>query len=495
MGETTVSLLPAAAVLPALAAATLILFSGRRPNLREAWSLGAAVLQSWAVIAMIPAALAGGALELRLVELSPGVSLALRADALGLVFAALSSILWLLTTLYSIGYVRALDEHAQTRYFFCFAVCVGAAVGVALSANLLTFFLFYELLTVATYPLVVHKETPEAIRAGRVYLGYTLGAGTALLAGVAVTYVAAGTLEFRPGGLFSGDTAAGTIWLVFALLGLGVGVKAAVIPLHAWLPLAMIAPTPVSALLHAVAVVKAGVFGTLRVVGYVLGPDALAASGAWLVLAWIAAATIVLASLAALLQDNLKRLLAFSTVSQLSYIVLGAALATTGSLTGAVQHMVNHGTLKITLFFCAGAIYVATGRERVSELAGLGRRLPVTMGVFAVAALGLAGVPPAAGFLSKWYLIGGAVEAGFWPAVVVYLSSSLLNLAYFVPIVIAAFFRPLRGGDDLEEPSLMMLVPLVLTATAGVLLGLAPDVPVAFLSLAATAAGDMLGGR
>ncbi|MGH7349756.1 MAG: proton-conducting transporter membrane subunit, partial [Candidatus Rokuibacteriota bacterium] len=311
----------------------------------------------------------------------------------------------------------------------------------------------------------------------------------------AVTWVAAGTLELRPGGMFSADTPAGTVWLVFALLGLGVGVKAAVIPLHAWLPLAMIAPTPVSALLHAVAVVKAGVFGTLRVVGYVLGPDALAASGAWLLLAWVAAATIVLASLAALLQDNLKRLLAFSTVSQLSYIVLGAALATTGSLTGAVQHMVNHGTLKITLFFCAGAIYVATGRERVSELAGLGRRLPVTLGVFAVAALGRAGVPPAAGFLSKWYLIGGAIEAGFWPAAIVYLSSSLLNLAYFVPIVVAAFFRPLRGGDDIEEPSLMMLVPLMITAAAGVLLGVAPDFPVAFLSLAASAAGDILGGR
>jgi formate hydrogenlyase subunit 3/multisubunit Na+/H+ antiporter MnhD subunit len=272
-------------------------------------------------------------------------------------------------------------------------------------------------------------------------------------------------------------------------------VKAAIMPLHAWLPLAMIAPTPVSALLHAVAVVKAGVFGVLRVVGYVIGPDALVAAGAWSALAWVAGATILLASLAALAQDNLKRLLAFSTISQLSYIVLGAALATPEALTGAVQHMVSHGVLKISLFFCAGAVYVATGRERISELAGLGRRLPVTMGVFAVAALALAGTPPAAGFLSKWYLISGAVERGAWPAIVVYLSSSLLNLAYFFPIVAAAFFRPPRGAADLREPSPLVVAPLVLTAAAGVLLGVAPNFPVAFLDLASRAAGDMVAGR
>ncbi len=489
------SLLPGAALLPALLAGLLIPWSGRAPNLREAWSLLAAAAQCAVVAALAPAALAGPGLETRLLDLSPGVALALRADALGVVFAALSSGLWLLTTVYSIGYVRSLGEHAQTRYFFCFAVAVGAAVGVALAANLLTFFLFYEILTVATYPLVVHKETPAAVRAGRVYLAYTLGAGGALLAGVAATWVVAGTLEFRPGGVLDPATAPAAVLALGALLVLGVAVKAAVMPLHAWLPLAMIAPTPVSALLHAVAVVKAGVFGVLRVVGYVIGPDALAAVGAGGVLAAAAGATIVLASLAALGQDNLKRLLAFSTVSQLSYIVLGAALATPGTLTGAVQHMVNHGTLKISLFFCAGAIYVATGRERVSELGGIGRRLPVTMGAFAVAALALAGTPPAAGFLSKWYLIGGAIEGGAWPAALVYLSSSLLNLAYFFPIVVAAFFRPPPADADLREPSPLLVAPVAITAGAGVLLGLAPNLPVAFLDLAARAAGDVLGAR
>lgn len=494
MTETVESARPLLALLP-FAAAVLVAVSGRWPNLREAWSIGAGVALIAAVFSMAADLAEGRALQAQLFPLAPGVALALRVDALGLVFAALSSCLWLLTTIYSIGYVRSLQEHAQTRYFCCFAVSVGAAVGVALAANLLTFFLFYELLTMATWPLVVHKETAAAIRAGRVYLAYTLGAGTALLGGIAWTYAVAGSLDFQAGGFLPAAISSATVWGLFALLIVGVGTKAAVMPLHAWLPLAMIAPTPVSALLHAVAVVKAGVFGVLRVVGYVIGPGPLADVGASHLLAGFAGATIILASLAALAQDNLKRLLAFSTVGQLSYVVLGAALLTRDSLTGAIQHMVNHGTLKITLFFCAGAIYVATGRERVSELAGLGRRLPVTMGVFAVAALALAGTPPAAGFLSKWYLIGGALEGHAWLAVGVLLASSLLNLGYFAPIILAAFFRPLRDGETLGEPSVLIVVPLVLTCLAGVVLGVAPNLGWGFLEMAASAARAILGGR
>jgi multicomponent Na+:H+ antiporter subunit D len=305
-------------------------------------------------------------------------------------------------------------------------------------------------------------------------------------------HAVAGTTSFRPGGILPEATAGAVVWGLFALLGLGVGAKAAVMPLHAWLPLAMIAPTPVSALLHAVAVVNAGVFGVIRVTGFVIGPDLLVRSGAATLLAALAGATIVLASLVALTQDNLKRVLAFSTVSQLSYIVLGAALLTRDSLTGAVQHMVSHGTLKITLFFCAGAIYVATGHERISELAGIGRRLPVTMGVFAVAALGLAGVPPAAGFLSKWYLLGGAFAAHAWLAGAVLLASSLLTLAYFVPIIVIAFFRSPPDGTSLAEPSPLMVVPLALSCGAGVVLGVAPNLLVGALDLARAVARAVL---
>ena len=492
MSAPVASVLPAVALLPMVAAVPIAL-SGRWPNLREAWSAAAAAGVMGTTLAMAPAVHDGFSPEAILFTLVPGASFVLRADPLGLVFAALCAGLWLLTTAYSVGYVRALEEHAQTRYFCCFAVCVGAATGVALAGNLITFLLFYELLTLATYPLVVHKETPDAIRVGRIYLAYTLGAGACLLGGLAGVHVVAGTTTFRPGGIVAAGTSTAVVWGLFSLLLIGVGVKAAIMPLHAWLPLAMIAPTPVSALLHAVAVVNAGVFGVIRVTGFVIGPERLVESGAATFLAVLASATILLASLVALTQDNLKRLLAFSTVSQLSYIVLGTALFTRESLTGAVQHMVNHGTLKITLFFCAGAIYVATGRERVSELAGLGRRLPVTMGVFAVAALSLAGIPPAAGFLSKWYLIEGALQAHAWLATGVLLGSSLLNLAYFVPIISTAFFKPLAGGDAVSEPSPLIIVPLILSCLLGVTLGVAPNVLVGTLDLARIVARTVLG--
>lgn len=493
-GDIVLAWRPALALVPAAVAAALIRLSSRAPALREAWSLLASVAQAAVVLSMVPGAAAGVVLETTLVELAPGVPLILRADALGCVFAALSSGLWVLTTVYSIGYVRGLHEHAQTRYFFSFALSLFAAVGVAFAGNLLTFFLFYEILTLSTYPLVIHKETPEAVQAGRMYLAYTLTAGVALLGAVAWTQALAGTVEFRPGGIL-GPLPSGTLWPLLGLLVLGVGVKAALMPLHSWLPVAMIAPTPVSALLHAVAVVKAGVFGVVRVVGYVVGPDLLASTGAWSAVAWLAAGTILGGSLLALAQDNLKRLLAFSTVSQLSYVVLGVALGTPSGAVGGIQHIVNHGVMKITLFFCAGAIYVATGKERVSQLAGIGRRMPVTMGAFAVAALGLAGVPPAAGFLSKWYLIRGALEGGQWPFVLVLLASSLLNMAYFVPIIVSAFFRPSGEAEGgIAEAPATLVVPLALTAAASVLLGVAPDLPVAFFSLASRAAREILGG-
>ncbi|MBI4609162.1 MAG: monovalent cation/H+ antiporter subunit D family protein [Candidatus Rokubacteria bacterium] len=487
--------MPALALLPSLLAAVLIPLSARRPALREAWSVLAAGLQAALAIALMPAAGRGIVRETMLVELAPGLPLVLRADALGCVFAALSSGLWVLTTVYSIGYVRGLREHAQTRYFCAFALCLFATLGVAFAGNLLTFFLFYEILTIATYPLVIHKETLEAVRAGRMYLAYTLGAGVALFAAVAWTLGLAGTVEFRPGGILDPALPPGTLWSLGALFLLGVGVKAAVMPLHSWLPVAMIAPTPVSALLHAVAVVKAGVFGVVRVVGYVMGPDLLAELGAGRALAWLAAATILGASLLALAQDNLKRLLAFSTVSQLSYVVLGAALGTPSGLAGAIQHIVNHGVSKITLFFCAGAIYVATGKERVSELQGIGRRMPVTMGAFAVASLGIAGVPPAAGFLSKWYLIRGALEAEAWPFVLVLLASSLLNLAYFLPIIVSAFFRPGAEGEAVAEAPGTLVWPLVVTGAAAVWLGVLPDAPLGFWSLASGAAAAILASR
>ncbi|MBI2466568.1 MAG: monovalent cation/H+ antiporter subunit D family protein [Candidatus Rokubacteria bacterium] len=485
------SALPGLALLPAAAAVPLIVLSRRRPTLREACSLTAALAQTAVLAAMVPDALRGAGPEWQALALAPGVPLALRADPLGVLFGVVASALWVLTTVYSIGYTRALHEPAQTRYFAAFALCLHATVGLALAANLLTFFLFYEVLTVAAYPLVIHRGTREATLAGRLYLAYTLTAGAALLGAVAWTGSLAGRLDFAPGGILRGaDASPAALWGLLALFVVGLGVKAAVVPLHTWLPVAMIAPTPVSALLHAVAVVKAGVFGFVRVIGFTFGPDLLAAIGAAAALLALSGATILLGSLAAVAADNLKRLLAFSTVSQLSYVILGAALGTPDALTGGVLHMASHAVLKITLFFCAGAIYVTTHLERVSELTGVGRRMPLTLGAFAVAAFMLAGLPPGIAFASKWRLVAGAAEAGAWAAVFVLLVSTLLNVAYFAPIVVRAFSGP--GGARVAEAPPAILVPLLLTAAAGLVLGLAPDTG-HLLSLARAVAASLTG--
>jgi len=479
------SALPGWALLPAGAAVPLIVVWRRRPVLRDSASVAAAAAQTALVAVMVPSVLAGGVLVCRPLPLVPGVPLLLRADPFGILFALVASALWLVTTVYSIGYTRALQERAQTRYFAAFALSLFATVGVALAGNLLTFFVFYELLTIATYPLVIHRGTAEAARAGRLYLAYTLTGGAVLLGAVAWTRVLAGRLDFQPGGILPEAAGVATLQMLFGLFVLGLGVKAAVVPLHSWLPVAMVAPTPVSALLHAVAVVKAGVFGLVRVVGFVFGPSLTRDVGAGTALAILAAVTILVGSLAALAQDNLKRLLAFSTVSQLSYILLGVALGSQDSMLGGVFHMASHAVLKISLFFCAGAVYATAHLERVSELGGIGRRMPVTMGAFALSALMLTGLPPGVAFVSKWRLLSGAAEVQAWPAIAVLLASGLLGIGYFVPIVVRAFTGPASGPVAEARPAL--LVPILLTTGAGLLLGLAPDAVGHLLSLAQAA--------
>jgi multicomponent Na+:H+ antiporter subunit D len=496
-------LAPAAVAIPAVAAVLVALTGERRRDLREAWTLLAAGALLAVVLGLLPAVLRGEEITATLWPVSPGIALALRVDALGMLFALLASGLWLLTSLYAIGYVRGAGEAHQTRFFASFAVCLSATVGLAFSANLFTFFVFYELLTVATYPLVVHKGTAEAIRAGRRYLAYLLTGGAALLVAVAVTHHAAGHTDFTPGGFLDGALPAPALAALFALFVLGFGSKAAIMPLHAWLPAAMVAPTPVSALLHAVAVVKAGVFGFARAVGYVVGPVPLERIGAAAVLAALAAVTIVAASALALGQDNLKRRLAYSTVAHLSYIVLGLSLLTASGWTGGLLHLANHAALKITLFFCAGALYVHAHLDHVSQLDGIGRRMPITMGAFALASLGLAGLPPLGGFVSKWYLVLGGADAGQAALAGVLLLSGVLTAGYLFPIVARAFFRPLptartgavatvgRSGRPTppggEAPPLLA-VPLAVTAAAGLVMGLGDVFRVFELATASAAA-------
>jgi multicomponent Na+:H+ antiporter subunit D len=487
--------IPFYAVAVSLAAVPLILLSARRPNLREAWTILAAVVKFFLVLSLLPEVLNNRAARVDLVRIASGVELSLQADHLGIFFALVASGLWILTSIFSIGYVRGLSEEKQTRYFASFALCLSATIGIAFAANLFTLLIFYEILTIATYPLVIHKETKEAISAGRKYLAYTLTAGLVLIAAVGWTYRLGAGMEFVPGGfLRAAALQHQELFVLFLLFILGFGVKAALVPLHSWLPAAMVAPTPVSALLHAVAVVKAGVFGILRVTGFVFGPELLHESGLSVLLQVVAGATIIIASLLALRQDNLKRMLAYSTIGHLSYIVLGAALASGSAFAGGLFHLAAHATLKITLFFCAGAIYVKTHRENISELDGIGRQMPWTLAAFTVASLGLIGLPPLNGFISKWFLGVGALNSGNPLALTVLLLSGLLNAGYLLPVVYRAYFKKSELSLERDEASGSLVVPLVVTAILSIIFGIVPDFGLHLSTLAQATAKEILSG-
>lgn len=471
-----------ALALPLLGAA-MIALANRSPNAREAATLVTGVALLATVVSMVAPVQAGGRPSVALVDMLPGMPIAFTVEPLGLLFALVASGLWIVNSLYSIGYMRGNAERHQTRFYVCFALAIAATMGVAFAANGLTLFLFYEMLTLVTYPLVAHHGTEEAKRGGRVYLGVLLSTSIMFfLLALAITWHAAGTLDFVPGGILGGRLGNAAIGGLLALYMFGIG-KAALMPFHRWLPAAMVAPTPVSALLHAVAVVKAGVFTVVKVIVYVFGIDSIRglASVDWL--PTVAAFTIVAASIVALRSDNLKRRLAYSTVSQLSYVILAAALLTPLSVIGAAMHIAAHAFGKITLFFAAGAIYTAAHKTEVSQLDGIGRRMPWTMGAFAVGAVSMIGLPPTAGFASKWFILSGAYEAGHWVAIATIAGSTLLSAGYLLPIVFRAFFRPSADshGHAHGEAPLPMVVAMVATAAATVLMFFFADLP---LSLA-----------
>jgi formate hydrogenlyase subunit 3/multisubunit Na+/H+ antiporter MnhD subunit len=486
MTEMVPSIKPLLAVICPMIAAPCIFIFGKRPNIREGTTLLAAVIQFAIIISMAPVITDGGVITFRIIDIGAGIELGYRVDAFGLIFAITSSFLWILVSLYSIGYMRSLEEHAQTRYYFMFALAIFSAVSIALSENLVTFYIFYEALTLSTYWLVAHHEDQEAFAATRKYLVYLLSSGWFLFAAVVLTYAITGTTRFADGGILSSASASGsTLIVLFVLFALG-SIKAAWMPFHSWLPSAMVAPTPVSALLHAVAVVKAGVFGFVRIVCHVFGIELIGELGIGLWLGAVASITMILGSFFAIGEDNLKRRLAYSTISQLSYILFGVALLSPFGIKGAMVHIPFHGFMKITLFLCAGAIMVVTGKKEISQMAGVGKQMPVTMLAFTIGALGMSGAPPVSGFISKWFLGLGTIQAGALIFLVVILVSSLLDVVYFFPIVKTAFFdtpaeaSAADGGKirnlEMERPLyLFMVVPLALTALFSVIFFFFPD--------------------
>mgnify|MGYP003700600325 CR=1 FL=1 len=488
------SFLLAATLLLPLIGTLFIALTGSRQNLREAVTLVTAGLLAVIVYSLLQDVLAGARPAVTLVEVIPGLPMRLEIEPLGMLFACVASGLWIVNSLYSIGYMRGNHEHKQTRFYMCFAVAIASAMGIAFAGNMFTLFIFYETLTLSTYPLVAHKETAEAKRGARVYLGLLIGTSIGFqMVAIIWTELAAGTLDFAVGGILRGKVEPAVLPFLLALYMFGIG-KAALMPFHRWLPSAMVAPTPVSALLHAVAVVKAGVFTVLKVVIYIFGIDFLAETGAsqWLIA--VASFTLIAASLVALTKDNLKARLAYSTISQLSYIVLGAALATADGVLGGALHIATHALGKITLFMCAGAIYVATHKTEISEMDGLGRKMPFTYGAFLIGALSIIGLPPFAGVWSKWYLAMGAVDTGMWIVVAIYMISSLLNVAYLIPVVARGFFKPAAGpvpqsvgaaaapaGGGLQEAPLLCVLPPCLTAAGCIVLFFYADSVVALL--------------
>ena len=466
-----------------------VMFMGKNENIREGISSVSSIILFLLVASMIPTVLSGKTLIFHMFSILPGVTVTLRADAMSMIFALVASSLWTIAVFYSMGYMRAHHEHAQTRFNACFALAIFGAIGVAFSDNLFTLYLFYEIVSICTYPLVAHHQDAEGYNGARKYIIYlTTTAKAFLLPALILIYVLTGTLDFAPNistGIFPPDVNKSLVIMlyIFCLFGFA---KNGVMPFHHWLPGAMVAPTPVSALLHAVAVVKVGVFCTTRVMLYVFGVDTMHALNLGIPTAYFVGFTVIMASILALSKNNLKERLAYSTISQLSYIIMGVALLTPAGIDGGLIHIVNHAFAKITLFFCAGAIYIAAHKKDISDMGGLGKTMPFTFGAFAIASLSMIGAPPVGGFITKWNLLVGSIQAHQIGILLILIASTMLNVGYFAPITIKAFFGKRPEGETfqgIKEAPLSMLIPILIACTVSVLLGIFPNFMMQFVKV------------
>ncbi len=484
-----------AIALPLIACILILITGDKKPNLREFWSIAAAGGAFALVASMAGSVKKGTEFTYTLFQATDSISFTVKTDAAGMLFACVSSFLYVVVIFYAIGYMRGHHEKNQTGFYAFFAMCICSALGIAFAANLVTFFIFFELLTMATWPLVFHARNQEAQYSGRKYLMYTLIPGQFCLAGIVIVFAISGTTDFVPGGFLNSSMGGPVLMtILFFLLVAAGAIKAGMMPFHGWLPAAMVAPTPVSALLHAVAVVKAGAFCVVRVVGYVFGPQYLSEIPANQILGWFAVATIICASLIAIKQDNLKKRLAYSTVGQLSYVLFGICITTPLGMKGAMFHIVAHALMKITLFMCAGAIIVTAHKENVSDMKGIGRAMPITMMCYTIASLGIIGFPGIVGFVSKSNLIFGALEHGNMIYAITLLISSMLGLIYLLPVSYHAFFSKNPKGEftKRKEASRWMLIPIFITAGLSITFGLYPDFALRLYTIAEIAANAVM---
>ncbi len=467
-------ILPATVGMSLLSALAIWLNDTKSARFHNWTVICGAVIKLCLVLSLLPGIWAGQVFCYKLFVFMPHLEVAFRVDGLGFLFAFIASFLWVITAVYSIEYMK--QEHSLPRYWTFLSLCMGSTLGIAYAANLFTLFLFYEILTICTYPLIIHSQSPEAMRAGRKYLLYSIAGGAALMLSLALTYYLSGNLELGQKGILPPDTNPVTLYFLFCTFIFGFGVKSVLMPMHSWLPDSMIAPTPVSAILHAVAVVKSGVYGILRTLIDIFGLSLIKDLKLNNLLLVIVCVTIITASVMAIYQDSLKKMLAYSTVSQLSYIALGVALISPSGVTGGVLHMFYQSIMKITLFFCAGAIFRQTGITQISQMQGIGQRIPLVMGAFSIAALGMIGIPFTAGFISKWYLAVGAVEADQLLVVGVIVISALLNAVYYLPVLYKAFFQHPQTGEEIEavKPAWGLVAPCLITASLVLAFGISP---------------------
>jgi len=478
------TLILVALLLPFIGA-LFIFLTKNNINIRETSTLIISAALIYVIYSLLPDVLNGIYPELYLFNVTSTLSVHFQIEPLGMLFACIASFLWFINSIYSIGYMRSNQYKHQTRFYIYFALAIASTIGVAFSANLFTLFIFYEFLTLTTYPLVTHKGSDQAKRAGRIYLGILLTTSICLfLPAIIWTYQLAGTIHFTLGGVFDGNQESAVIVILLVIFAYGIG-KAALMPVHHWLPSAMVAPTPVSALLHAVAVVKAGVFSIVKIILYIFSPALLSDTIDFNILLYLAGITILIASIIALRSDNLKRRLAYSTISQLSYVILATALLVPISIMGAVLHILAHAFGKITLFFAAGSIYTATKKTEVSQLNGIGRMMPWTMLAFAIGSLSMIGVPPTVGFLSKWFILQGALDIQSWFAVSIIVISTLLNAAYFLPVIYIAFFRDseIKQNQRYREAPFPIVFTVFTTACITVILFFFPETPLQLIRL------------